>query len=184
VVRKSPRPGLTLVERELVDSLGWLIAVRWIAGAGVLTATWATGRVFGLQLAAGPLYAIGVSILAYNTLFYWILARVRRESLMPTVPLHGKEGPLGLICAYSDAVNHFTDDDVTFLSVIAGQGSIATENALAYQALGQLDQMKSKFVRMVTHELRSPVSVVQSLLRTLLAGYVGAMTDAQTWIVY
>jgi len=84
-VRKSPRPSLTLVERELVASLGWLIAVRWIAGAGVLTATWATGSLFGLRLAVGPLYAIGASILAYNTLFYWILTRVRRESLMPMV---------------------------------------------------------------------------------------------------
>jgi signal transduction histidine kinase len=102
---------------------------------------------------------------------------------MLTVPLPGKEGPLGLIRAYSDAVDHFTDDDATFLSAIASQGSIAIENALAYQALGQLDQMKSKFVRMVTHELRSPVSVVQSLLRTLLAGYVGAMPDAQRDVV-
>ena len=33
----------------------------------------------------------------------------------------------------------------------------------------------SKFVLTVTHELRSPVSVVRSLLRTMTAGYAGAL---------
>jgi len=110
---------------------------------------------------------------------------VRAEGIHSTLtaPLPGKDGPLGLIRAYSDEPNHFTDDDATFLAAIASQGSLAIENALAYRALGQLDQMKSKFVRMVTHELRSPVSVVQSLLRTMLAGYVGTMSDAQREVV-
>ncbi len=96
-----------------------------------------------------------------------------------TVPLQGKGGPLGLIRAYSTERDHFTPDDATFLSAIAGQGSIAIENAMAYQKLAALDQMKSKFALMVTHELRSPVSVVRSLLRTMGAGYAGSLSDAQ-----
>jgi signal transduction histidine kinase len=100
-----------------------------------------------------------------------------------TVALLGRNGPLGMIRAYSDEADHFSDGDAAFLTTIAGQGSIAIENALAYQALAKLDQMKSDFVRTVTHELRSPVSVVRSLLRTMLTGYVGAMTDAQRDIV-
>jgi signal transduction histidine kinase len=31
----------------------------------------------------------------------------------------------------------------------------------------------------VTHELRSPVSTIRSLLRTIVGGYLGALTDAQ-----
>ncbi|MBM3127094.1 MAG: GAF domain-containing protein [Chloroflexi bacterium] len=98
---------------------------------------------------------------------------------MLSAPLHGKQGPLGLIRAYSVDAYHFTADDAEFVSAIARQGSIAIENALAYQALGKLDQMKSRFVMTVTHELRSPVSVVRSLLRTLLAGYVGELGETQ-----
>lgn len=97
---------------------------------------------------------------------------------MLSAPLQGKKGPLGLIRAYSTEPNHFTQDDAEFLTAIARQGSIAIENALAYQALGKLDQMKSKFVMTVTHELRSPVSVIRSLTRTMLAGYAGALPDA------
>jgi signal transduction histidine kinase len=43
--------------------------------------------------------------------------------------------------------------------------------------------MKSKFVLMVTHELRSPVSVIRSLLRTMTAGYVGALREEQQDII-
>ncbi|MEW6364099.1 MAG: GAF domain-containing sensor histidine kinase [Acidobacteriota bacterium] len=100
-----------------------------------------------------------------------------------SVPLPGKEAPLGLMRAYSDRPGGMTQDDAAFLEAAAGQGSIAIRNAMTYQALGRIDEMKSKFVRMVTHELRSPVSVVQSLLRTMLAGYTGAIPDAQRDVV-
>jgi len=97
--------------------------------------------------------------------------------------LRGKSAPLGLIRAYSTELDHFTDDDATFLSAIANQGSLAIENAMAYQTLGQLDEIKSKFVLMVTHELRSPVSVVRSLLRTILGGFAGSLGEQQTEII-
>ncbi|MEW5720399.1 MAG: HAMP domain-containing sensor histidine kinase, partial [Chloroflexota bacterium] len=97
---------------------------------------------------------------------------------MLSAPLHGKKGPLGLIRVYSVDAGRFTQDDIEFVNAIGYQGSIAIENALAYAALGKLDQMKSRFVMTVTHELRSPVSVVRSLTRTMLAGYAGTLPDS------
>jgi len=98
---------------------------------------------------------------------------------MLSAPLHGKKGPLGLIRAYSTEPDHFTPDEATFLSAMASEGSIAIENAIAYRELGRLDEMKSKFVLTVTHELRSPVAVIRSLLQTLRAGYAGELTHGQ-----
>jgi signal transduction histidine kinase len=98
---------------------------------------------------------------------------------MLSAPLAGKNGTLGILRAYSEERNHFTADDETFLAAIAAQGSTAIENALAYQAIEDLDANKSTFVRMVTHELRSPVSVTRSLLRTITAGYAGEITPQQ-----
>jgi signal transduction histidine kinase len=98
---------------------------------------------------------------------------------MLSAPLPGKKRVLGLVRAYSTERNHFTSDDAAFLSAIAGQGSTAIENALAYQQLSQLDEMKSKFVLTATHELRSPVGVVRSLLRTITGGYAGSLTEEQ-----
>ncbi len=98
---------------------------------------------------------------------------------MLSAPLHSKKQLLGLIRAYSIERDHFTPDDAEFLTAIASQGSVAIENALAYQELSRLDEMKSSFTVTVTHELRSPVSVVRSLLRTLTGGYAGALSEGQ-----
>ncbi len=98
---------------------------------------------------------------------------------MLSAPLIGKDGPLGILRAYALELNRFGPDDEAFLSAIAAQGSIALENALAYQAIEELDAIKSRFVRTVTHELRSPVSVIRSLLGNIVAGYAGDISDQQ-----
>jgi signal transduction histidine kinase len=105
----------------------------------------------------------------------------RQEGIhsMLSAPLIGKDGGFGIIRAYAVEPNHFTEEDEAFLVAIAAQGSTAIENALAYQAIEQLDATKSQFIRMVTHELRSPVSVTKSLLKTLANGYAGKVTPAQ-----
>jgi signal transduction histidine kinase len=112
-------------------------------------------------------------------------AQAAEEGIRSTLSarLQGKRGALGMIRAYSTEFDHFTEDDATFLTAIANQGSLAIENAMAFQTLGHLDEIKSKFVLTVTHELRSPVSVVRSLLRTITAGYAGTLTDQQAEII-
>jgi signal transduction histidine kinase len=102
---------------------------------------------------------------------------------MLSAPLIGKNGPLGILRAYSDERNRFTADDEIFLTAIAAQGTIAIENALAYQAIEDLDATKSSFIRTITHELRSPVSVIRSLLRTITAGYSGRVNEQQKDII-
>lgn len=86
---------------------------------------------------------------------------------------------MGILRAYAVEPNRFTPEDEQFLAAIAAQGSIAIENAMAYQMIKALDATKSQFIRMVTHELRSPVSVTQSLVRTLAAGYAGEVSPQQ-----
>jgi signal transduction histidine kinase len=97
-----------------------------------------------------------------------------------TAPLMGKTGALGILRVYCDEVHCFTDEDIQFLSTVASHGSIAIENAMAYEAVQNLEEAKRKFVLLVTHELRSPVGVVRSLLRTLAGGYAGELSELQT----
>ena len=73
----------------------------------------------------------------------------------------------------------FTEEDEQFLSTVASQGSIAIQNAMAYEAMQNLEEAKRKFILMVTHELRSPVGVVRSLLRTMTGGYAGELSPLQ-----
>jgi signal transduction histidine kinase len=98
---------------------------------------------------------------------------------MVSAPLIGKSRPLGILRAYADGRDRFTPDDEAFLTAIAAQGSIAIENALAYQTIETLDATKAAFIRVFTHELRSPVSVIRSLLQTILSGYAAEVTPQQ-----
>lgn len=98
---------------------------------------------------------------------------------MLSAPISGKDKALGILRAYSEEKNHFNENDERFLAAIAAQGGIAIENAMAYQAVEELEGTKSAFVRTFTHELRSPVGVIHSLLRNLTDGYAGELTPLQ-----
>jgi signal transduction histidine kinase len=100
-----------------------------------------------------------------------------------SAPLIGKTGAIGVLRAYDGTAGSFAEDDAEFLTAIATQGAVAIENAQAYQMLQDLDRSKSEFVRMVTHELRSPAQVVFSLLNVLDRGYVGDLSEKQADLV-
>jgi signal transduction histidine kinase len=100
-----------------------------------------------------------------------------------STPLMGRREPIGVLRAYGGTAHRFDEDDAAFLGAIAAEGAVAIENAQAYQLLENLDRQKSQFVRLVTHELRSPVQVTLSLLNVLSRGYIGELNEQQTDLV-
>ncbi|MFN2292163.1 MAG: ATP-binding protein [Anaerolineae bacterium] len=95
------------------------------------------------------------------------------------VPLEIRGKAEGLICVYDSAPGRFGERDADFLSALASEAATAVINARAYHALEMADRAKSDFVRMVTHELRSPLAAVQSMLKLMDQGYVGPLSDQQ-----
>jgi signal transduction histidine kinase len=95
------------------------------------------------------------------------------------VPLVIRGRGEGVVGVYSTELDHFTEADTEFLSGLASESATAIANARAYQALAVADKAKSDFVRMVTHEFRSPLSAVQSMLRLMEQGYVGPLAEKQ-----
>ncbi len=63
-------PKSTIAEQELVNSLVWLIKLRWLAGIGVLLVTWGAANILSITLPAFSLYLIGIGLLAYNALLW------------------------------------------------------------------------------------------------------------------
>ncbi len=53
----------------------------------------------------------------------------------------------------------------------------------AYHKLEKADVAKSEFVMMVTHELRSPLSAIESILRLFLDGYAGDLSGEQKKLI-
>ncbi len=106
-------------------------------------------------------------------------ARAEGIASILSVPLLIRGKAEGVLCVYSDEPNHFVDSDAQFLSALASAGATAVENARVYEALHMADRAKSDFVRMVTHEFRSPLSAVQSMLKLLEKDIVGPLTAKQ-----
>ncbi|HSK10461.1 MAG TPA: GAF domain-containing sensor histidine kinase [Vicinamibacterales bacterium] len=115
----------------------------------------------------------------------WKPERLLKEGIasMLSVPLLGKTGVLGVLRAYGGEGHRFTDQDASFLQLVAAHGVVAIENAQAYQMLGDLNQEKSRFARVTTHELRAPAQVTESLLTALADGYAGPLSDPQRELV-
>lgn len=73
----------------------------------------------------------------------------------------------------------FIASDFQFLNYLCGRAASAIENALLYQAVQQANQAKTKFVSVVTHELRVPMTSIKGYTDLLRQGVVGPVNEQQ-----
>lgn len=95
------------------------------------------------------------------------------------VPLVAKEGQSLGALVLGKGSESFAAGDRQFLQVMGGQVAIAIENARlfqeiqqAYEELKQLDHLKSEFINIAAHELRTPLAI--------LMGYASVMAEEAT----
>lgn len=92
-------------------------------------------------------------------------------------PIAVKDKVIGiLILTKESRGGHFVPGDAELLSVLSGQAAVAIENARlfeeiqrAYQELRKLDHLKSEFINIAAHELRTPLAI--------LMGYASIMEE-------
>jgi len=87
--------------------------------------------------------------------------------------------PLGVLHVYADAPRRWGEEDAHLLGPLADLGAAAVASARELAALAALEADKANFIHVATHELRSPVATAQSLVRGVLKGYAGPLTDVQ-----
>ncbi|MGD1993463.1 MAG: HAMP domain-containing sensor histidine kinase [Anaerolineae bacterium] len=95
------------------------------------------------------------------------------------VPLGPAADPLGILCVYASGRRVFTSEDEARLAAVAELGMAAAEAAQELAEMERIEESKSHFIHVATHELRSPIAVSQSLVRTVLKGYAGELSEQQ-----
>jgi signal transduction histidine kinase len=84
------------------------------------------------------------------------------------VPLVVAGDVLGVIHVGALVHRRFTGEDVELLKLVADRVALAIERARLHEKTLQLDVLKTNFVAIASHELRTPATSVYGVLKTLL----------------
>jgi len=97
------------------------------------------------------------------------LIRMGTTAILST-PLEWGDELLGVVTFHSQFPRRWTHSDIALIEAAAREVAIAIDHARRYreavqtaEKLRELDQMRSDFVSMVSHELRSPMTVVAGI---------------------
>lgn len=135
------------------------------------------------EIIAGRVIRSGKPVIVNDTSEEEELHRRRDEKLgyktrnLLLVPLHTKEKTIGVLCAINKKEGPFNDSDLELLNTIATTVALSVENARvgdelkrAYQELSSLNKAKDKMINHLSHELKTPVSILLGSLRLLEKG--------------
>lgn len=111
--------------------------------------------------------------------------RIVREGMRSslTCPLLAMGKPIGFIFFSSTQRDVYREAHTELFRQIASQLSIIIEKGRLYQEVVELNAVKDRFLGMVAHDLRNPISVVRMLVDLVLTGGAGPVNDDQREIL-
>ena len=95
---------------------------------------------------------------------------------MLSLPLMLRGQVIGIVRIYTSEPRHFSDEEIDFFSTLANLGAVALERA---QLLEEEKKQFLRFVSIAAHDLKAPLSAIQSFLGVLLGGFAGDLNEKQ-----
>lgn len=101
------------------------------------------------------------------------------------VPMTAKGEALGVLTFFAKEEHYFTQEEVEFLTTLAGQAAIAINNSKLYeQTREQMVELEKsnkvkEFLSVMSHELRTPLTVVTGYVGMIMDGMLGEVNDKQ-----
>jgi len=99
------------------------------------------------------------------------------------VPLKSRDRVIGCLCAINKKKGRFDQGDMELLSLVAGTVELSIENARfseelkkAYREVSSLNRAKDKVINHLSHELKTPVSVLSGSL-SIIARNLALLPD-------
>ena len=136
---------------------------------------------FGLdELAAGKVISTGHPIILNDSPKDSEIHKERDRRLgyetrnLLLVPLRSQDRVIGVLCAINKKEGDFDDADAELLSMLAGTVVLSIENSRfaeevkkAYMEVSSLNRAKDKVINLLSHEIRTPIAVLDSSLVAL-----------------
>jgi K+-sensing histidine kinase KdpD len=97
-------------------------------------------------------------------------------SAMICLPLKAEQRVLGVFCVYSEESFNFSDPDMDFFALVTELTALAMRNLKS-------EMNKTWFLQKAAHQLRSPLSAVETTLKVLRKAYVGPLNEQQSEMV-
>jgi signal transduction histidine kinase len=191
--RVSELETLTQIDRELNAQLDFTQVVD-IARQWAISGTGASDGWIALLEEDSPLNIVAGSDEtrqaalngALGALVESCLSESNSQSLAPQdgnparliVSMQYTHKPIGILVV--ERPETFTTTAQQFLERLAGRAASAIQNARLYKAVQDANQAKTRFVSVVTHELRIPMTSIKGYTDLLRGGMVGPINEMQT----
>jgi signal transduction histidine kinase len=98
-------------------------------------------------------------------------------------PIHQQKPAIGSVWLFFSAKPELKDDTKTRLEALVASLKIIATNLRARALFKKLNRNQSEFMRIVSHDLRSPLTSMQGFASMLEAGMVGEMNEKQKHFV-
>ncbi|MBF0549935.1 MAG: GAF domain-containing sensor histidine kinase [Deltaproteobacteria bacterium] len=127
------------------------------------------------QVIEGSLYSIGR---IDEDHYFQFPEDIRKEGInsMLCLPLTADSDTFGVLCVYSEQANYFNEADIGLFSIMTDLIALTMDRITR-------DIAQSWFMNKATHQMRSPLNTIKSMLHLLDHGYLGALTEQQLEIV-